>query len=70
VYNIRNEPLKLHNSPSGAVIFHNTFVRKGPPLLVSTSAPVSNCWTRDNLFIGTTGRAVNFDCPMNGCDFD
>ncbi|MFI5377795.1 MAG: right-handed parallel beta-helix repeat-containing protein [Tepidisphaerales bacterium] len=70
VYNIRNEPLKLHNSPSGAVIFHNTFVKKGPPLLVSTSAPVSNCWTRNNLFIGTTGRAVNFDCPMIGCDFD
>ncbi len=69
-YNIRNEPLKLHNKPSGAVIFHNTFIKKGLPLIVSTSAPVSHCWSRNNIFIGTTGRAANFDCPMIDCDFD
>jgi hypothetical protein len=70
IYNIRNEPFKLHNSPSGAVIVHNTTVRSGPALHVSTSAAFSSCYSRNNLFIGTSGRAFDCSPQTTGCDFD
>ncbi|MBI3831899.1 MAG: right-handed parallel beta-helix repeat-containing protein [Planctomycetes bacterium] len=70
VYNVVVEPFKVHNSPSGALMFHNSFVKKGEPLMVWTAERFHNCWYRNNLFIGSSGRA--FDCsPMNvDCDFD
>ena len=70
IYNIRNEPFKLHNSPSGALIVHNTTVRSGPALHVSTSDAISNCYTRNNLFVGSAGRAFDCSAPANKCDFD
>lgn len=70
IYNIRNEPFKLHNSPSGAVIIHNTTVRAGSTLRVSTSDPFSNCFSRNNLFVGTGDRAFDCSAPAVGCDFD
>ena len=71
VYNIDVEPIKMHNSPSGALVFHNTFVKKGEPLLLYTSAPVHHCVLRNNLFIGTNGNyAYECDAPMVDCDFD
>jgi hypothetical protein len=70
IYNIRGEPFKLHNSPSGAVIVHNTTLRNGSPLRLSTADPISNCYSRNNLFIGTEGRAYDNSAPANGCDFD
>jgi hypothetical protein len=71
LYNVAFEPFKMHNSPSGALMIHNTCVKKGSPLLVWTPAPVHNCFSRNNLFMGTDGRcACDFDPPMVNCDFD
>lgn len=70
VYNARSEFLKLHNSPSGAVVVHNTFVHFGPILHVSTGEAADNCYMRNNLFIGTASPAVDFDLPMTNMDFD
>lgn len=70
IYNIRGEPFKLHNRPSGAIIVHNTTLRNGSPLRLSTSDPISNCISRNNLIVGTDGRAYDCDAPATGCDFD
>ncbi len=71
VYNIDVEPYKMHNSPSGALFFHNTCVKKGGPFVLYTSAPVGHCVLRNNLFIGTEGGyASECDAPMGDCDFD
>ncbi len=70
IYNIRGEPFKLHNSPTGAVIFHNTAVRFGAPSWVSTEDSPVDCVLRNNLFVGTEGRAANYEPPMVRCDFD
>ena len=40
MYNVAVEPFKLHNSPSGCLIFHNTSVKQGMPLLLWTSEKV------------------------------
>lgn len=71
LYNVEIEPFKLHNSPSGVLFYHNTVVKKGAPLLLWTSAPARNCVSRNNLFIGTDGRAAyDNDAPMVECDYD
>jgi hypothetical protein len=70
IYNIRGEPMKLHNAPSGAVIYHNTAVRFGAPALLSTQDSPVNCLSRNNLFVGTAGRAYHSDPLMIHCDFD
>jgi hypothetical protein len=70
VYNIRGEPLKLHNAPVGAVIYHNTLVRFGAPAYLATEDSPVACVTRNNLFVGTAGRAYSIDPPMVRCDFD
>ncbi len=31
MYNVAVEPFKLHNNPSGCLIFHNTSVKNGAP---------------------------------------
>ena len=40
MYNVAVETFKLHNSPSGCLIFHNTSVKYGPPVLLWTGDPV------------------------------
>jgi hypothetical protein len=70
LYNLEVETFKMHNSPSGALFLHNTSVKKGKPLLLSTTEPVRNSVYRNNLFIGTEGRAYDCDPPMVVCDFD
>jgi hypothetical protein len=71
MYNVVAAPFKLHNSPSGVQIFHNTSVKAGAPLLIHTSAPVRHCRTRNNLFIGTdAGYAFEASPQMIECDFD
>ena len=69
--NVGLETFKMHNSPSGALLLHNTSVKAGMPLVLYTSEPVSNCVSRNNLFIGTSGNYA-FECmpPMRSCDFD
>lgn len=71
MYNVGHSTFKLHNGPSGVLMFHNTSVRSGMPLVLSTHAAVSNCVSRNNLFLGTTGNyAYENMAPMRGCDFD
>jgi hypothetical protein len=71
IYNVEAEPLKLHNRPSGVLFVHNTVVKSGPPLLVQTGEPVSNCVSRNNLLVGTKAPYA-FECSpeMTHCDFD
>jgi hypothetical protein len=45
-------------------------VRSGPALHVSTSDAFSNCYSRNNLFVGTSGRAFDCSPQTTGCDFD
>ncbi|HEV3028511.1 MAG TPA: right-handed parallel beta-helix repeat-containing protein, partial [Planctomycetota bacterium] len=71
MYNITNEPFKMHNSPSGVLIFHNTSVRKGLALQLFTPEKVTNCVSRNNLLVGTDGAyAYQNEAPMIDCDFD
>ncbi len=71
IYNVAVEPFKLHNSPSGVILYHNTTVRRGAPLVVMTPAKVRNSVSRNNLFVGSGGGgAALLECPMVDCDFD
>lgn len=80
LYNIKVEPFKLHHvglpgggshAPSGAIFYHNTVVKKGMPLLVWSGAPVYNCVSRNNLFIGSQGNwAYENIADMVDCDYD
>ena len=71
LYNVAAEPFKLHNSPSGCLIMHNTCVKQGMPLLLMTPEPVRNSWTRNNLFIGTEASYAFESTPrMVDCNFD
>ena len=71
LYNVVGEPFKMHSNPSGALFFHNTSVKAGPPFLIYSSEPVRHAMTRNNLFIGT-GGAIAFEstAKMRECDFD
>ncbi len=71
IYNIGLETFKMHNHPSGAVLYHNTSVKAGMPLVLATNAAVSNCVMRNNLFLGTTANyAYESSATMQHCDFD
>jgi hypothetical protein len=71
LYNVGMETFKMHNSPSGALMFHNTSVKKGMPLVLYTGETVRNCVYRNNLFLGTEGNyAYESTAPMEDCDFD
>jgi len=71
LYNVFKEPFKLHNIPSGALFFHNTVVKLGPPTMLETSESPHNCVYRNNLFIGSSGNyAAEYNPKMIDCDFD
>ena len=71
MYNVGHSTFKLHNNTSGVLMLHNTSVKAGMPLGLSTSETVSNCISRNNLFVGTTANyAYESSAPMRGCDFD
>jgi Right handed beta helix region len=71
MYNVGLETFKMHNSPSGALMLHNTCVKTGVPLVLWTGEQVRNCRYRNNLFIGTEGNyAYETTAPMVDCDFD
>ena len=71
LYNVVAEPFKMHSSPSGALFFHNTCVKRGMPLTISTEDKVRHCITRNNLFIGTGANyAFEMGAPVTACDFD
>jgi hypothetical protein len=72
MYNVCVEPFKMHNGPSGALMIHNTVVKKGIPLVLDTSKPFSNCYYRNNLFIGSGPERYAFACEAKAtdCDYD
>jgi hypothetical protein len=70
IFNCLTEGFKLHNSPSGALLIHNTIVKNGTLLDLSTEEEVIHCISRNNLILGTSGRALNYEPPMIHCDFD
>ena len=71
MYNVGMETFKLHNSPSGVLLLHNTSVKSGMPLMLLTSETVTNCVSRNNLFVGTTANyGYENMARMRGCDFD
>jgi len=71
MYNVVAEPFKMHNSPSGALMIHNTVVKKGMPLQLSTQASARHIVFRNNLFVGSEAPYA-FECQplMRNCDFD
>ena len=69
--NVAVEPFKLHNNPSGCLIFHNTSVKHGTPALLYTPEKVRHCLSRNNLYVGTADRyGMDFLARMTDCDFD
>lgn len=81
LYNVGLEAFKLHHNgtptdacnwaPSGAMIFHNTIVKKGMPSVLWSQGPVYNCVSRNNLYVGTEAEhACEFSPKMVECDFD
>ncbi len=71
MYNIVISTFKLHNSPSGGLLYHNTAVKSGVPWVLWTPAPMSNIISRNNLYIGTEGDyAMQVETPNVNCDFD
>jgi hypothetical protein len=71
LYNVEREVFKMHNSPSGAIFFHNTCVKQGMPVELWTGAKVRHCVSRNNLFLGTAANyAFESTAPMVNCDFD
>ena len=71
MYNLAVEPFKLHNNPSGCLIFHNTSVKNGTPAQLLTSESVRHCLSRNNLYAGTQAHyGMDFTACMMDCDFD
>ncbi len=70
LFNVQTEVFKLHNSPSGGVLVHNTSVKNGIASMVNTSESISNFYSRNNLLLGTEGRACNYECPAIHTDYD
>jgi hypothetical protein len=53
LFNLEDKPLKLHNSPVGLVIVHNTGVRNENAFFDAGSSIWRNALLRNNLFLGT-----------------
>ncbi|HPD17192.1 MAG TPA: right-handed parallel beta-helix repeat-containing protein [Planctomycetota bacterium] len=71
LYNVGLETFKMHNAPSGGLLFHNTSVKEGMPLVLWTGQAVTNFVMRNNLFLGTSANyAYETTAPMKDCDFD
>jgi hypothetical protein len=71
IYNLELETFKLHNYTSGALIFNNTTVKKGQPLMVSTPERANNIHVCNNLFVGTAG-GMDFGVFLDNssCDYN
>jgi hypothetical protein len=70
ITNTELTPFKLHCSPSGAVIFHNTSVRAGIPFVVSAKDEVRDTILRNNLFLGNDDRFLHWTSGALNCDLD
>lgn len=74
IVNVRGEGMKLHalggtpvEEPSGVLVYHNTFVKQGHAIQLSTANVVHWYALENNLFIGapTDGRVVEWDTPID-----
>lgn len=70
MYNVQADPFKLRNGANGVLMIHNTIVKHGSPMVLASREPVSHFYSRNNLFVGTDGMAIDITAPMVGCDFD
>jgi hypothetical protein len=71
MYNLEYTPFKLHNHTAGVLLMHNTAVKSDTPWPLYTSAQVTHAFSRNNLFVGTSGRyGMEFSPPMVDCDLD
>jgi hypothetical protein len=71
LYNVEVETFKLHNYGSGIIFAHNTTVKSGVPIMVSTPEKFVNTHFYNNLFIGSSGKnAINFGVDMVNSEFD
>jgi hypothetical protein len=71
IFNTEYSPFKLHNEPSGVLLFHNTTVKRGTPFVIRPGGdPVSDVVTRNNLFIGSGSPALIANTAMVRTDFD
>jgi hypothetical protein len=72
MYNTQTEAFKLHNNPSGAILFQNTCVKNNtsPLLMCWTSRSISNVHAWNNLYLGQGSRAADYDPALFDCTFD
>jgi len=71
IVNVADEPFKLHalggvSSPSGGLILHNTVVKAGSNLQLSTADVAGNFLFEDNLFVAnpSDNYSVRWDTPV------
>ncbi|HSQ67832.1 MAG TPA: chondroitinase-B domain-containing protein [Polyangiaceae bacterium] len=71
IVNVADEPFKLHalggvSSPSGGLILHNTVVKAGSSLQLSTADVAGNFVFDDNLFVAnpSDNYSVRWDTPI------
>ena len=52
-------------------MLHNTVLKTGRPVAISTPEEIRNCLSRNNLFVGTAAPyAFESSAPMTSCDYD
>ena len=70
--NVAVEPFKLHNSPSGCLIFHNTSVKKGTAARALTPEAGAELPGRGTTCSSARQADYAFEttAPMVDCDFD
>jgi hypothetical protein len=71
MYNLEYTCFKMHNEPSGVLLFHNTVVKSGIPWPLYSGAPVGKAMSRNNLFVGgPADYAMEFTSLVKEADFD
>jgi hypothetical protein len=74
VFNVRGEGFKLHalgtappQEPNGVLLIHNTFVKAGHAIQLSTPNVAHHYRLSNNVFIGapTDGKVVEWDTPID-----
>jgi hypothetical protein len=70
LYNVKTEFFKMHNDPTGVLFVHNTCVHHGPVWFAHGKSMPNNCYSRNNLMIGSEGIALDIDMGSKDLDFD
>jgi|GEM_PF-806243 len=70
VGNATYSPFKLHNHTAGVYVVHNTCLRHGPGWPIQPAREtVTDVWSRNNLFLATSGAGLPTTGRMIRCDF-